>query len=94
VHGVAFGYCTIAYIGSTFFLTYATQVGYGSTEALMFDLTLSVAIVFSAPLFGHLSDRLGRRTVMVSVPWSWRSGCSRLRAGRHEELASRCSPTA
>ncbi|MDF2795092.1 MAG: putative transporter, family [Pseudomonas orientalis] len=63
--GIAFGYCTIAYIGSTFFLTYATQVGYGSTEALMFDLTLSIAIVFSAPLFGYLSDRLGRRTVMV-----------------------------
>lgn len=37
--GIAFGYCTIAYIGSTFFLTYATQVGYGSTQALMFDLT-------------------------------------------------------
>jgi len=63
--GIAFGYCTIAYIGSTFFLTYATQVGYSSTQALMFDLTLSVAIVLSAPLFGHLSDRLGRRTVMV-----------------------------
>lgn len=63
--GIAFGYCTIAYIGSTFFLTYATQVGYGSTEALMFDFTLSVAIVLSAPLFGHLSDRFGRRRVMV-----------------------------
>lgn len=63
--GIAFGYCTIAYIGSTFFLTYATQVGYGSTQALMFDLTLSIAIVLSAPLFGYLSDRLGRRTVMV-----------------------------
>lgn len=63
--GIAFGYCTIAYIGSTFFLTYATQVGFGSTQALMFDLTLSIAIVFSAPLFGYLSDRLGRRTVMV-----------------------------
>ncbi|MDU9405824.1 MFS transporter [Pseudomonas sp. zfem004] len=63
--GIAFGYCTIAYIGSTFFLTYATQAGFGSTQALMFDLTLSVAIVLSAPLFGHLSDRLGRRRVMV-----------------------------
>ena len=63
--GIAFGYCTIAYIGSTFFLTYATQVGFGSTQALMFDLTLSIAIVFSAPLFGYLSDRLGRRRVMV-----------------------------
>lgn len=63
--GIAFGYCTIAYIGSTFFLTYATQVGFSSTQALMFDLTLSIAIVFSAPLFGYLSDRLGRRAVMV-----------------------------
>lgn len=63
--GIAFGYCTIAYIGSTFFLTYATQVGFGSTEALMFDLALSVAIVLSAPLFGYLSDRCGRRTVMA-----------------------------
>lgn len=63
--GIAFGYCTIAYIGSTFFLTYATQVGFGSTQALMFDLSLSIAIVFSAPMFGYLSDRLGRRTVMV-----------------------------
>ncbi|MDD1962484.1 MFS transporter [Pseudomonas sp. 39004] len=63
--GIAFGYCTIAYIGSTFFLTYATQMGFGSTEALMFDLTLSIAIVFSAPLFGYLSDRLGRRSVLT-----------------------------
>lgn len=63
--GIAFGYCTIAYIGSTFFLTYATQVGYSSTQALMFDIALSVAIVFSAPLFGYLSDLLGRRRVMV-----------------------------
>lgn len=63
--GIAFGYCTIAYIGSTFFLAYATQVGYGSTDALMFDLTLSIAIVISAPLFGLLSDRYGRRSVMI-----------------------------
>ncbi|WP_263263061.1 MFS transporter [Pseudomonas sp. RIT-PI-S] len=63
--GVAFGYVTIAYIGSTFFMAYATEAGYGSTEALVFDLALSVAIVLSAPTFGHLSDRLGRRWVMI-----------------------------
>ncbi|WP_044871801.1 MFS transporter [Pseudomonas sp. LFM046] len=63
--GIAFGYVTIAYIGSTFFLAYATQLGYGSTEALLFDVSLSVAIVISAPLFACLSDRLGRRTVMI-----------------------------
>ncbi|MCO6055522.1 MFS transporter [Pseudomonas sp. MOB-449] len=63
--GIAFGYVTIAYIGSTFFLAYATQLGYGSTEALLFDVSLSVAIVISAPLFASLSDRIGRRTVMI-----------------------------
>ncbi|MNO63551.1 Inner membrane metabolite transport protein YhjE [compost metagenome] len=63
--GIGFGYVTIAYIGSTFFLAYATQIGYGSTEALMFDLVLSIAIVITAPLFASLSDRFGRRTVMI-----------------------------
>ncbi len=63
--GIAFGYVTIAYIGSTFFLAYATQIGYGSTEALLFDIALSIAIVFSAPLFASLSDRIGRRRVMI-----------------------------
>lgn len=63
--GIAFGYVTIAYIGSTFFLAYATDIGYTSSEALLFDFSLSVAIVVSAPFFGHLSDRFGRRTVMI-----------------------------
>lgn len=63
--GIAFGYVTIAYIGSTFFLAYATDLGYGSTEALLFDISLSVAIVISAPLFAALSDHLGRRPVMI-----------------------------
>jgi MFS family permease len=63
--GIAFGYVTIAYIGSTFFLSYATQLGYGSTDALVFDLSLSIAIVITAPLFALLSDRIGRRKVMI-----------------------------
>jgi MFS family permease len=63
--GIAFGYVTIAYIGSTFFLAYATQIGYSSTEALLFDVSLSIAIVITAPLFAALSDRIGRRTVMI-----------------------------
>ena len=63
--GIAFGYVTIAYIGSTFFLAYATQLGYDSTDALIFDLALSVAIIITAPLFALLSDRIGRRKVMV-----------------------------
>lgn len=63
--GIAFGYVTIAYIGSTFFLAYATQIGYGSTEALLFDISLSIAIIVSAPFFAGLSDLVGRRKVMI-----------------------------
>ncbi|MED5607705.1 MULTISPECIES: MFS transporter [Pseudomonas] len=62
--GIAFGYITVAYI-STFFLAYATDIGYSSSQALLFDFALSIAIVISAPFFGHLSDRHGRRTVMI-----------------------------
>ena len=62
--GIAFGYITVAYI-STFFLAYATDIGYTSSQALLFDFALSIAIVLSAPLFGHLSDRHGRRPVMI-----------------------------
>ncbi|MDF3935819.1 MFS transporter [Pseudomonas citronellolis] len=62
--GIAFGYITVAYI-STFFLAYATDIGYSSSQALLFDFALSIAIVLSAPFFGHLSDRYGRRTVMI-----------------------------
>ncbi|MGK0737198.1 MFS transporter [Yokenella regensburgei] len=63
--GIAFGYVTIAYIGSTFFLAYATQLGYSNNTALLFDIMTSVTIILSAPLFGHLSDKYGRRNVMV-----------------------------
>ncbi|PSJ47404.1 MFS transporter [Zobellella endophytica] len=63
--GVAFGYTTIAYIGTTFFLSYATLIGYGNTEALLFDFALSITIVISAPLFALLSDHIGRKRVMI-----------------------------
>lgn len=63
--GVAFGYVTIAYLATTFFLSYVTQVGYSDSQALLLDLTQSSTIIFSAPFFGHMSDRFGRRRIMM-----------------------------
>lgn len=63
--GVAFGYITIAYIGSTFLVSYATQLGYSDAQALVFDLINSATIILSAPLFGYLSDKYGRKPVMI-----------------------------
>ncbi|SCK25609.1 Predicted arabinose efflux permease, MFS family [Vogesella sp. LIG4] len=63
--GVAFGYITIAYIGSTFLVSYATQLGYSDAQSLVFDLINSATIIVSAPLCGHLSDKYGRKPVMI-----------------------------
>lgn len=63
--GVSYGYNTIAYMGFTFFLAYLTGIGFGSTEVLVGQLAYSGILVFSAPLFAALSDRVGRKPVMV-----------------------------
>ncbi|NUH40160.1 MFS transporter [Streptomyces samsunensis] len=63
--GVSYGYNTIAYMGFTFFLSYLTGIGFDSTEVLVGQLVYSAILVVSAPLFAMLSDRVGRRPVMV-----------------------------
>lgn len=65
VLGVSYGYNTIAYIGFTFFLSYLTSIGYQSTDALISQLAYSGVLIISAPLFALLSDRIGRKKVMV-----------------------------
>ncbi|QUL77881.1 MFS transporter [Brevibacterium sp. SMBL_HHYL_HB1] len=64
--GVSFGYNTIAYIGFTFFLSYLTNLGYRSTDSLTGQLAYSAVLIVSAPTFALLSDRIGRKPVMVA----------------------------
>ncbi|WP_238148316.1 MFS transporter [Rothia halotolerans] len=63
--GVSFGYITLAYVTSTFMLTYMTSIGYGEFDNLMISLVGAVALLFGAPLFAALSDRWGRRPVLI-----------------------------
>ena len=52
------------YIYTTYVITYATTVlGFG--RGLVLNMVMAMALVscFANPLFGHLSDRFGRRTI-------------------------------
>lgn len=61
------GQQTPFYVFTTYVLTYGTQV-LGLDRALVLNLVMLQAIVsmFTIPLFGHLSDRLGRRAVTIA----------------------------
>lgn len=63
---LAIGYNTIAYLGYTFFLTYAKSIGYESNEALTAQLTYSVAVSAFPLFFGRLSDKIGRRATIAT----------------------------
>ena len=69
-----------AYIIQTFTLTYvATQLGMSDNVALTGVLISAVIGIFTIPLFGALSDRVGRRPEYIcSGPRSWR--CSLFRS--------------
>ncbi|MFJ4208603.1 MFS transporter [Paenarthrobacter sp. NPDC089675] len=63
--GVSYGYNTFTYIATVFLMSYVLQHGYSGTESLQFQLWGAVASVISAPLAAALSDRIGRKPVMV-----------------------------
>jgi MFS family permease len=52
------------YIFTTYIITYATTVlGFGRGLALNMVMTMALVSCFANPLFGHLSDLYGRRTI-------------------------------
>jgi hypothetical protein len=53
------------YIYTTYIITYATTVlGFGRGLVLNMVMAMAVVSCFANPLFGHLSDRYGRRTII------------------------------
>ncbi|MFF4826739.1 MFS transporter [Streptomyces sp. NPDC001312] len=50
---------------STFMLTYATSIGYATSDVMTGLLFTSVAGLVAIPLFSALSDRVGRRAVVL-----------------------------
>ena len=52
------------YIFTTYIITYATTIlGFGRGIVLNMVMTMALVSCFANPLFGHLSDRYGRRTI-------------------------------
>ncbi|WP_435656676.1 MFS transporter [Brucella pituitosa] len=65
VGGVSYGFNTIAYIGFFFFLTYALRQGHDRSFVLFAQLVYGAVGFFATPLFAALSDKIGRKPVMV-----------------------------
>ncbi len=63
--GISFGYITLAYVTSVFMLTYMTEIGYGDTDNLLISLVGAIALIPGAASFALLSDRIGRKRVMI-----------------------------
>ncbi|MEU6661824.1 MFS transporter [Streptomyces sp. NPDC046821] len=63
--GVAFGYNTLAYIGSIFTVTYAEERGYAYSESMLLQVAGSVAFTVAVPVMARLSDRVGRKPVVI-----------------------------
>lgn len=65
--GILFGYISFAYVITTYTISYGvTVVGLGRQTMLNAQLVGNVAAFVTIPLFGHLSDKLGRKPVIIA----------------------------
>jgi MFS transporter, MHS family, proline/betaine transporter len=56
------------YVGITYFPAFLTSVGSTTeTEALWLSTIAAVAVIIITPVIGHLSDRIGRKPVLLSL---------------------------
>jgi metabolite-proton symporter len=75
--GVRFAENGLFYIYATFVFAYATQILHEPRELILNAVMIAAAIeVFTIPLFGHISDKVGRRPVymfgaLFSALWSF-----------------------
>ncbi|MFF8807753.1 MFS transporter [Streptomyces omiyaensis] len=63
--GVGIGPFALTALISTFMLTYATGIGYTTSQVMTGMVVTSLAGLVSIPLFSALSDRVGRRPVVL-----------------------------
>ncbi len=69
--GLAFGCFNAIFLGfATFFPTYLAEVqGYSLSQAAFVASIATMVVLFSAPLAGVLSDRIGSRRLVFSIPF-------------------------
>lgn len=64
--GVGIGPFALTALISTYMITYATGIGYHRTDVMTTLLFTSITALVTIPLFSALSDRLGRRRVVLT----------------------------
>ncbi|MEU1957151.1 MFS transporter [Nocardia rhamnosiphila] len=64
--GVGIGPFAVTALISTYMISYATSIGYARSDAVNGLLFVSSTALISIPLFSALSDRVGRRPVVLS----------------------------
>ncbi|MFN2235357.1 MAG: MFS transporter [Anaerolineales bacterium] len=69
--GLVFGCFTLVFMGmGTYYPTFLAETcGYSLSQAAYISSIATIMVLFSAPLAGWLSDRIGSRRMMFSIPF-------------------------